>query len=183
MTVPSIGLLFATHRRATSLVESNSSNDRVKRPIIGRFPSFSSGIDVLLRVINEKNNLTEQTAKKQVKDTAVLNDLIIDAIQDIKGKHIKKLDLRKLDDASADFFIICEGDSTTQVKAIADNVYQRVKDELGIIPAHREGVAGARWVLVDYFDTVVHVFYPETRAFYELEELWSDAEITEYEDL
>ena len=127
--------------------------------------------------------MTEQTAKKPVKDTEVLNDLIIDAIQDIKGKQIRMLDLRKLEDASADFFIICEGDSTTQVKAIADNVYQRVKDELGMLPAHREGVAGARWVLVDYFDTVVHVFHPETRAFYELEELWSDAEVTEYENL
>lgn len=129
------------------------------------------------------NNLTEQTARKQVKDTVVLNDLIIDAIQDIKGKHIKKLDLRKLDDASADFFIICEGDSTTQVKAIADNVYQRVKDELGVLPSHREGVLGAKWVLVDYFDTVLHVFHPETRAFYDLDDLWSDADVTEYENL
>lgn len=129
------------------------------------------------------DNLTEQTAKKQVKDTELLNELIIDAIQDIKGKHIVKLDLRKLEDASADFFIICEGDSTTQVKAIADNVYQRIKDELGVLPAHREGVMGARWVLVDYFDTVVHVFHPETRAFYDLEDLWSDASITEFENL
>ena len=127
--------------------------------------------------------MTEQTARKQVKDTAVLNDLIIDAIQDIKGKHIKVLDLRKLEDASADFFIICEGDSTTQVKAISDNVYQRVKDELGLLPSHREGVLGAKWVLVDYFDTVVHVFHPETRAFYDLEDLWSDAIVTEYENL
>lgn len=127
--------------------------------------------------------MTEQTARKQVKDTVVLNDLIIDAIQDIKGKHIKKLDLRKLEEASADFFIICEGDSTTQVKAIADNVYQRVKDELGLLPSHREGVLGAKWVLVDYFDTVVHVFHPETRAFYDLDDLWSDAKVTEYENL
>ncbi len=112
-----------------------------------------------------------------------LNDLIIDSIRDIKGKKIMKLDLRHLDDAPTDFFIICEGESTVQVKSIADNIYLRMKKETDNLPSHFEGTAGARWVLVDYFNIVVHVFHPEAREFYQLEELWSDAIITEYKDL
>ena len=112
-----------------------------------------------------------------------LNDLIIDAIQDIKGKRITKLDLRKLDDAASDFFIICEGDSNTQVSALADNIYKRVRNELNVKPSHIEGQGGGKWILVDYFTTVVHIFYPETRTFYDLEDLWSDAEVTQYESL
>lgn len=115
--------------------------------------------------------------------TQELNPLIINAIQDIKGQNIVLLDLRNLDEAPADFFIICEGESTTQVSAIAGNVLKRVKDELQTLPTSREGMQNARWVCVDYFNTVVHVFYPETRQFYELEDLWSDAEITEYANL
>ncbi len=111
------------------------------------------------------------------------NDLIIDCIQDIKGKNIVKLDLRKLDEAPTDFFIICEGDSNTQAKAIADNIYRRLKDEVGTLPTHYEGQQHALWLLLDYFDIVVHVFYRETRKFYELEDLCSDAIFTEYENL
>ena len=112
-----------------------------------------------------------------------INDVIIDAIQDIKGKNIIKLDLRKLDDAPTDFFIICEGESTTQIKAIADNIHKRLREDLEIKPAHTEGQLAANWVLVDYFYTVVHVFYGETRTFYDLEGLWSDAAMTEYQNI
>lgn len=112
-----------------------------------------------------------------------LNDIVIDAIQDIKGKHIVKLDLRRIEDAPTDFFIICEGDSNTQVKAIADNISLRLKEELGTFPSNVEGVVSSNWVCLDYFNTVIHVFYKETRAFYELEDLWGDAQFTEYETL
>ncbi len=112
-----------------------------------------------------------------------LNHWIIDAIQDIKGKNIIKMDLRSLDDAPADFFIVCEGDSSTQVKAISNNIGQKLKEKMGIQPNHTEGMEGAKWILVDFFDTVVHVFYPETRSFYEIEELWGDAKITQYENI
>ncbi len=115
--------------------------------------------------------------------TEALLDTIIDSIQDVKGKRIVKLDLREVDDASVDYFIICEGDSTTQVKGISDRIYSRVKQELSIMPSHNEGKEYARWVLLDYFDVVVHVFYPETRTFYDLEDLWSDAITTEYQNL
>jgi len=112
-----------------------------------------------------------------------LNDIIISAIQDIKGQNIVKLDLRQLEDAPTDFFIICEGESNTQVKSIAANIQKRTKQDLETFPSHVEGGLSATWVLVDYFTTVVHVFHPEKRAFYELEDLWSDAQFTEYADL
>ncbi|MEM7573167.1 MAG: ribosome silencing factor [Bacteroidota bacterium] len=109
--------------------------------------------------------------------------LIIDSIQDTKGSNITQLDLRQLDDAPADFFIICEGNSTTQVQAIADRIERRLKTELGERPRHVEGTRNAQWICLDYFDTIVHVFHPELRQFYDLEDLWSDAEVTQYQTL
>ena len=123
------------------------------------------------------------STKVKIKKEELLNHLIIDAIQDIKGKNIVSIDLRRVDDAPTDYFIVCEGDSSTQVKAIADNIQRRLKTEMGISPNHTEGMEGAKWILVDYFQTLIHVFYPETRAFYDIEELWSDAEITSYENI
>lgn len=111
-----------------------------------------------------------------------LNHSIIEGIRDKKGKRIIQLDLRKLD-APADFFIICEGDSNTHVKAITDSVYKKVKEDLYTMPAHTEGSSNSRWVLMDYFNTVVHVFHPETRDFYEIEHLWSDAVVTEFAEV
>ena len=110
-------------------------------------------------------------------------DVILDSIRDIKGKNIIRLDLRKLDDRPAEFFFICEGESTTQVRAIANNVQKRLKQELGETTKNTTGSRPSNWVCLDYFDTVVHVFYPETRAFYQIEDLWSDAVATEYETL
>ncbi len=112
-----------------------------------------------------------------------LNALIIDSIQDIKGKNIIKLDLRGLEEAPTDYFIICEGDSTTQVSSIAANIQKRLKHEADTQASHVEGERNALWVLMDYFNVVVHVFYKETRKYYELEDLWSDSVLTEYETL
>jgi len=121
--------------------------------------------------------------KSNLQSVEAFNTLIIDSIQDIKGKNILKLDMRELYDAPTDFFIICEGDSNIQVRAIAENIRKRLKEEGGQSPFHVEGARNARWICMDYFNTVVHVFYKETRAFYELEDLWSDAKFTEYDNL
>lgn len=124
--------------------------------------------------------------KKAIQAKAVtdgLQDLIIDCITDIKGKKIVLLDLRALKDAPADFFIVCEGDSTTQVRGIAGNIERRLKTEIKRYPGHVEGLEQAKWVCMDYFDTIVHIFYPETRRFYDLEQLWGDAQRTEYQDI
>jgi len=105
---------------------------------------------------------------------------IIHAIKEKKGDNIVSLDLRKIPEAVADFFIICEASSTTQVKAIADFVDAHVKDALEESPYHSEGQQTAHWVLIDYVNVVVHVMLPETRKFYKLEEMWMDAEGEEY---
>jgi len=126
--------------------------------------------------IKEAALITEVTSKD-------LADLIIDSIQDIKGKGIIKMDLTHLDHAPTDYFIICEGDSSTQIRGISNNINKRVKEELGLRPNHSEGITNSNWILVDYFDIVVHIFYPETRAFYDLENLWSDAEVERFKDI
>ena len=112
-----------------------------------------------------------------------LQDLIIDSITDIKGKNIVLLNLKALDDAPAEYFILCEGDSTTQVRAIAGNIERRLKEENRINPGHVEGTQHAKWICMDYFDIIVHIFHPETRRYYDLEQLWSDAEKIEYQDV
>ena len=118
-----------------------------------------------------------------VQTIEALNAVIVDGIQDKKGKNVVQLDLRKLHDAPADFFIICEGDSNVHVKAISDSIHKKVKETFFSNPNHVEGSQGARWVLMDYFDTVVHVFHRDTRGFYELEDLWSDGNVKQYEEL
>ena len=149
--------------------------------------SVSSSNDLILCNFENakyRKNLQEKTIQiDKALDNIEITELIIDCIQDIKGKNIVRLDLRELDDAPTDFFIVCEGESSTQINAIADNVVRRLKQEIGLRPSHTEGKQSANWVLVDYFDIIVHVFYPETRSFYEIEDLWSDATQTEYENI
>ena len=113
----------------------------------------------------------------------MLNEVILEGISDVKGKNVMKLDLRQVTDRPTEYFIICEGDSSTQVRALAESIKKRVKDETGVFPSNTEGVLGAKWICLDYFTTVVHVFYPETREFYGLEQLWSDAAVTEYDEI
>jgi ribosome-associated protein len=98
-----------------------------------------------------------------------------------KGEHIVSLDLRKIPEAVADFFIICEASSTTQVKAIADHIEHLVKENCEEVPYRHEGMTAAHWVLVDYVNVVVHVFQTETRKFYRLEEMWSDANSADHD--
>lgn len=106
---------------------------------------------------------------------------IITAIQEKKGEHIVSLDLRKIPEAVADFFIVCEGTSQPQVKAIADNIEETVKENCGENVFHKEGFQGLQWVLVDFVNVVVHIMQPETRKFYNLEEMWSDAVVATHQ--
>ncbi|GGH81172.1 ribosome-associated protein [Filimonas zeae] len=116
-----------------------------------------------------KSNVTALTRNSKIFKT------IIKAIHDKKGENIISLDLRKIPEAVADFFIICEATSTTQVKAISDNIEVVLKDELGETPYKHEGHQALQWVIIDYVNIVVHVMQPDTRKFYRLEEMWSDA--------
>ena len=107
---------------------------------------------------------------------------IIKAIQEKKGEEIISLDLRKIPEAVADFFIICEAASTTQVKAIADSVEEEVRKNCDELPYKHEGRQTYQWVLIDYVNVVVHVMLKETRGFYKLEDMWSDAASTDHSD-
>ena len=103
---------------------------------------------------------------------------VIEAIKDKKGDKIVVLDLRKIDEAVADYFILCDGNSNIQIKAIADNIKDKVEEDCDDKPYHTE--YGDKWTLVDYVNIVVHIFQHEHREFYSLENLWADAERTEY---
>lgn len=98
---------------------------------------------------------------------------VIAAIREKKGEHIVSLDLRKIDEAVADFFILCEASSYIQIKAIGDAVVDAVQKATGEKPYHTE--SSEQWTLIDYVNVVVHIFSPEQRKFYDLESLWADA--------
>jgi ribosome-associated protein len=103
---------------------------------------------------------------------------IINGIENIKGEDINKLDLREIDNTPCDFFVICSGNSNTQVGAIVNSIQKTVSKALHEKPFHTEGLEVAEWVLIDYVDIVVHVFQKQTREYYNIEELWGDAKST-----
>jgi ribosome-associated protein len=105
---------------------------------------------------------------------------IIKAIQEKKGENIVSLDLRKIHEAVADFFIICEGTNPQQIRAIGEFVQEEAKKHCGEAAYKHEGYQALQWVLIDYVNIVVHIMLPETRKFYGLEEMWSDAERQEH---
>jgi len=107
---------------------------------------------------------------------------IIKAIQQKKGENIISLDLRKIPEAVSDFFVICQATSNTQVKAIADSIEDNVRKICGEMPYKHEGYQSLQWVLIDYVNIVVHIMQPDVRKFYKLEEMWSDAALTEHKD-
>ena len=109
--------------------------------------------------------------------------LIIESIQDKKGKKITTIDLSHIEGASAGNFIICQGRSTAQVSAIADAIREDIQEKTGIKPYNYDGYRNSQWIVIDYGDTMIHVFLPEVREFYNLEDLWSDGIITNIPDL
>lgn len=125
---------------------------------------------------SKKSTLTRLTKSSKIYKT------IIKAIQDKKGENIVSLDLRKIPEAVADFFIICEANNTTQLKAIADFVEFEVKQKCGENIYKHEGQLGLQWILIDYVNIVIHVMMPEARKFYRLEEMWSDAPASAYSE-
>ena len=114
-------------------------------------------------------------------DTKEFVNKIVELIQNKRGRQIRILDLQKLTPL-ADYFIVCSGDSDTQVKAIADEVDKKLADE-GIKCYYKEGYNTLSWVLLDYFDVVVHIFLNKVRSFYQLEDLWADADVTTFKDV
>ena len=106
--------------------------------------------------------------------------VIADAIYDKKGQNVVSLDLRPVGSAISDYFVVCNGDSTTNVAAIADNILKKVREELGMKPLRTQGLENNFWIILDYGHIVVHVFQTQYREFYRLEDLWADAPKKEY---
>ncbi|AVX19977.1 MULTISPECIES: ribosome silencing factor [Carboxydocella] len=107
-------------------------------------------------------------------ETRKLLDLIKAGAEDKKARNITILELGELS-IMTDYFVIMSGNSTTQVRAIADGIEEKVKEGLGVIPLRREGLRSGRWILLDYGQAVVHVFLEEERQYYNLERLWGEA--------
>ena len=107
--------------------------------------------------------------------------VMADAMLDKKAQCVTGIDLRPLGTAIADYFMICNGDSTTNVNAIADNVIEKMK-ELGRRPLRTQGMENNFWIIIDYGDIVAHIFLTEYRQFSRLEDLWADAPRKEYKD-
>jgi len=108
-----------------------------------------------------------------------LVDVIVKGMQEKKAENITVIDLRDIDNAVCDFFVISNANSNTQVNAIADSVQKETLETLGDKAWHKEGTESSEWILMDYVNVVAHIFQTPVRDFYALEELWGDAEITE----
>lgn len=122
--------------------------------------------------------------KKTEGDLAArLVDAIVEGIQEVKGKDIVHLDLRDVQNTVCDHFIICHGDSATQVEAINGSVQKFAREKAGEKPWHTEGERNSEWILMDFVNVVVHIFHRDKRSFYALEDLWGDAARTSYENV
>ena len=118
---------------------------------------------------------------KHISDPDDLITLIIAGIEDIKGQNISILDLRSIENSVCDYFVICDGNSNTQVNAIVNCIQKKVSKSAHEKPYQIEGEDNAEWVLMDYINIVVHVFQKHKREYYAIENLWGDAKITEIE--
>ena len=112
-----------------------------------------------------------------------LVNIITEGIQEKKGRNIVVADLTQIDGSICQYFIICEGNSPSQVGAIAESVGDFAREKLHEKPAHVVGLENAQWVAMDYSDVLVHIFLPDVREYYDLEHLWDDAKLTRIPDL
>jgi len=116
-------------------------------------------------------------------DKKSLVELVIKGIQEVKGEEITLIDLREIDNAVCEYFIICTASSSTNARAIVDSVEKETELGLNDSPWHVEGKNNADWILMDYSELVVHIFTEESREFYALEDLWADAEVRRITEL
>ena len=116
-------------------------------------------------------------------ETNTLIETIKEGIQEKKGKKIIIADLTHIEDTICNYFILCQGNSPSQINAIVESIKEYTQKETNSKPIAVDGLRNAQWVAMDYTDVLVHIFLPETRAFYDLEHLWADAKLTEIPDI
>ena len=121
--------------------------------------------------IRHENDNTEEVLKT-----------VVETMLEAKAQDVTSLDMRELQSAVTDYFVICNAQSKTQVNAIAEKVIDNVRNKLHVHVYHEEGFENSEWILLDYIDVVVHIFLTEKRDFYKLEDLWADAERKNYDD-
>ena len=121
--------------------------------------------------------------KSNDNETQILVDTIVEGMQENKAENIVVLDLRKIKNSICDFFIICSGESSTQVDGISKSIKRYTREEIIQKPWGIEGEKNSEWILLDYCNVVVHVFHKEKRKFYDLEDLWADAKRTDISNL
>jgi ribosome-associated protein len=125
--------------------------------------------------------LNKKESNSRIKNqTNALLKIVIEALQELKAVDIIVLDLRSISEASSDYFVICNGTSSTHISGLADRVQKNVWENLSERPVHIEGKQSRSWILLDYFSVVVHIFDREKRQFYDVEHLWSDAKLQKY---
>jgi len=121
------------------------------------------------------NNLMSNVEDREIQ---LVKEIIL-GIENVKGERINKLELKGLDNRPCDYFIVCSGNSNTQVSAIVNSILKKVSKALNEKPFHTEGLDNSEWVLIDYVNVVVHVFQNQIREYYNIEELWGDAKSTQ----
>ncbi|MDR3046519.1 MAG: ribosome silencing factor [Bacteroidales bacterium] len=112
--------------------------------------------------------------------TGKLEELIVQALLEKKGEDVICIDLTKINHVLFDYFVICTGNSKPHVETLCSYVEEVAKREANIKPTFIEGINNSEWVLLDYFNIIVHIFQPEAREFFNLEQLWNDADITRF---
>ncbi len=115
---------------------------------------------------------------KEVKESQLILEVAIKGLQNLKAENIVCIDLSNIENAVCDYFLVCTGTSNTHVNALAEAVKKEIKTVLKENPWRSEGFGNAEWIILDYINTVVHIFQEEAREFYSLEDLWADAKIT-----
>ncbi len=127
--------------------------------------------------INKETAAARKRTNSDEVTSEELRDLIVKGMQEKKGVEVVVMDLREVKNAICDYFVICSGNSDTQIDAIAQSIDEEVHRNTGQNPWHQEGKMNREWILLDYVDVVAHVFKKERRAFYDLEQLWGDADV------
>jgi ribosome-associated protein len=155
--------------KKTSAKKSENKKASAKKVLVKKSPSVKKAIK------------TTETKKEPVNENLLLAQKVVEGMQEKKAKNIQLLDLRKIQNRVTDFFVICDAESNTHVDAIADSVFDVVRKTLNVKPYRSEGFENKEWILLDYITVVAHVFRKDIRDFYNLESLWADADIKNYD--
>lgn len=120
---------------------------------------------------------------KEKKATELLSKIVVKAIQDKLGKDITLIDFEGVKGSLFDYYVICTANSPAHADSLAENIRKKVKEEIMIKPTKEEGLQNCQWILLDYFDVIVHIFLPDVREFYNIESMWKDVKQTHYENI